>query len=570
VSDDFDPAAYLAEKRAAAAAEPDFDPVAYLAEKRGAKAAPNVGVAETLLNSTGKALPGGHVLSNALTALGLSALGPKAGARLSPQAAAELNMPQEAAQPGYLENYRAARDRLAERTEAGSQQNKWASGIGTTLGTALSLAAPLPKVTVGGGVTGRILSNALTAGSYGALNGVLNGRADLTKGEGGQALKDAVGVEGLQRAAEDWKAGNKGRAALDVMGAGGLGGAVTGGALGAGMEGIRAVASPLAGALKSMAINQGRRVLTNGSGTLSSRMPVSPEAVEEAIRGGAIKPFGNTEGAAQRLGSLVEQVDEKRQGIISALEAKGVRGPDARKVADQLMATGAGMERQTMNNALPQEYLSQAENLLGKAGQEGELGLTQAENLKRSLQKQARYGRPEDTEINNVRKEIASTMRQANEDAISQAAQASPKDAQLQQLAADFGPVKQQEGRLLEALAAAERGARAGANRGHFGLKQTLHAGAAIASGHGALAVPAAAASHFLQNRAPSAVASYGLSLADALSRSPGQGGRTGQLAELLMGALGPPPLMTPAMAAAQPPTREQQLAQALRGDTNL
>jgi hypothetical protein len=554
---------YLRLKAKAAAARPAEAPAA--APER---AAPDVGVAETLLNSTGKALPGGHLLSNALTALGLSAFGPSAGARLTPQAAAELGMPQEAARPGFVDNYRTARDRLAERTAAGADQNKWASGIGTVIGTGLSLAAPLPRVTVGAGATGRILSNALTAGGYGALNGALNSRGDLTRGDVGQVLKDAVGVEGLQRAAAAAHEGRYGRAALDVMGAGGLGGAVTGGALGAGVEGLRAVASPLAGSIRAMALNQGRRVLTNGADSLSKRGPIADAAVEETIRSGAMPAFSNTTGVLRRLGGVVEEVDQQRQGILAALEARGVRGPDARVVADQLMASGGALERNTLNNALPARYLETADSLLGKAGPRGELGLTQAESLKRSAQDMARYGRFEETPLNEVNRDIASTIRQANEDAIASAAARAPADAELQALNAQFVPTKQRLGNLLQAEEAATRGAARAAQRGHFGLKQTMHAGAAIASGHGALAAPVALASHFLQNRAPSAVANYGLALADALGRNPDAEGRLGQLAGLLTGNLDRPPAMTPALAGT--PQRNLQLAQALREDSNL
>jgi hypothetical protein len=49
------------------------------------------------------------------------------------------------------------------------------------------------------------------------------------------------------------------------------------------------------------------------------------------------------------------------------------------------------------------------------------LGLGQAERIKRALQADARYGRIEDTPVNEAKKEIASTYRQAIEDTIQQA-----------------------------------------------------------------------------------------------------------------------------------------------------
>lgn len=585
MSEAFDPDAFLA---ATSAKDVSFDPDAFLAEKAPTRTKPQVGAGETFLNKAGEALPAGRPLSMALATLfgqGAKALGVGSpGARLTPQAQAELDAgagdiaPAERtalragprnALPGVLEMYRQLRDRAAERTAAGEEQNRLAGKAGTVFGTGLSIAAPfLPKASAGSGAAGRILSNALTGAGYGVVNGATNGRADLTKGEVGQFLKDAAGSEGLTQAAEDAKAGKYGRAALDVASSGGIGGGLTGGALGAVGEGVRAAARPLAESIKAGALSQGRRALLSGADSLSRRTPVADAAVEEAIRSGAMPAFSNTKGILKRLGGVVEEADQQRQSIIGALEAKGVKGPDARAVADQLVTKGAAVERNTLNNALPAKYLEQADNLLGKAGPNGELGLTQAEKLKGSAQDLAKYGKFEETPLNEVNRDIAATIRQANEDAIAKAAQASSGDTELQALNSQFVPAKQRLGNLLQAEEAATRGASREANRGHFGLKQTMHGAAAIASGHGLLAAPLAMGSHFLQTRAPSAVANYGLSLADILRGAPQvTAPASGKLMELLSGALGPRPSMTPAMAEKPKQQRLQALAEALRGD---
>lgn len=200
-----------------------------------AKAPPlQVGAGETFINRAAEALPTGRPLVNALTALGMKVFRPSAGARLTPQAAAELGVAQEAPTPGLLDEYRGAREDFNRRTEAGAEAHPYAAGAGTLAGTALSLAAPLPKVGIGGKAAGkglRVLNSALTAGGYGALNGVVNGKADLSRGEFGQAVKDAIGVDALKQAGQDFSEGHYGRAALDVLGAGAVGGTLAGGTL---------------------------------------------------------------------------------------------------------------------------------------------------------------------------------------------------------------------------------------------------------------------------------------------------------------------------------------------------
>ena len=260
----FDPKAYLAQKAAEVPQAPAFDPQAYLAEKAQA-AAPQVGGVETFFDNVNDATPGMRTASNVLAALGLSAFGPKAGARLTPQAAAELGMPQEQPRPGLVDNYRTIRDTHAARTEAGNQQNEGAALGGKLVGTALSLGAPLPKVSVGTGAAGRIASNALTGGAYGAANAVLNGKADLTRGEVGQLAKDVVGVNALRKAGKDWSEGKKLAAVLDVMGAGATGGLVTGGTLGGVVEGARAVG--VGELLKKVATSQNQVLVQKGAAT---------------------------------------------------------------------------------------------------------------------------------------------------------------------------------------------------------------------------------------------------------------------------------------------------------------
>lgn len=158
---------------------------------------PQVGAGETFLNRAVNAVPLGRLLTDAgstavmqtAKALGVG----EAGAKLTPQAQAELQaMGQDTSQPestipGVVDTYRQARDTRAERTEAGSHQNPWAGRLGTGVGFGLSILAPLPKVPGAG-----LGSSMATGAGYGALEGLTNGKADLTRGEVGQALKDTA------------------------------------------------------------------------------------------------------------------------------------------------------------------------------------------------------------------------------------------------------------------------------------------------------------------------------------------------------------------------------------------
>lgn len=370
----FDPDAFLAETAAPTAA---FDPDAFLAKLEG-KHTPAPGeVAEGLkgsgssfLHTAADALPLGRPVANALTALGLSAFGPKAGAKLTPQAAKELGMPQEAAQPGLVDNYRSARDVFSQRTAAGKEANPWASGAGTVAGTALSLLAPLPKAAVGTGAAGRIASNALTGGAYGALNAAVNGKADLTKGEVGQALKDVVGVEGLQQAGADWGEGKKLRALLDVMGAGGVGGALTGGALGGVTEWLRKPVSnaltSASGRLQSFANRKALNALGAMKPELNALGSEGAQAVGQfANDAGIVSPLASRATMAERIEALRKTAGGKLSGALGELDALAAPGErinsaDAARKVEELAAETA---RKPALRNIANKFSNEADNI---------------------------------------------------------------------------------------------------------------------------------------------------------------------------------------------------------------
>lgn len=156
---------------------------------------PKVGSGETFINRAVNMVPAGRPIVDALSTAvmqGAKALGVgESGVKFTPQAQAELDAQgvqrQPNAIPGMVDTYRDMRDTRALRTEAGSKQNPWAGRAGALTGFGLSLLAPGPKAPLAGWK-----GSAATGAGYGALAGLTDGKADLTRGEFGQALEDTV------------------------------------------------------------------------------------------------------------------------------------------------------------------------------------------------------------------------------------------------------------------------------------------------------------------------------------------------------------------------------------------
>lgn len=410
------------------------------------------------------------------------------------------------------ETYRQARDENRIRSDAGTRQNPWASGGGTALGIGASLLFPYPVLRGPPGAIGRLATGALTGAGYGAAGAAGRSDADLTKGEFEKFGLDLAGNRQFDAAAQNARRGEYLKAALNVAGAGVPGGIASGLVASGAAEGLRTAGPSIA----RYAIDQGRKVLTNGADSLSKRQPVRAEAVREAIESGAIRTGGTTEGAHATLESLAAQQGDKYAEIIEMLAAHGVEGPVARDLAYKIFARAAEREPNVMNKAIPQTYLEAAGQIEGKAGSGGRLGLSQTEQLKQDLQKTAKYGRVEETPINEVNREVASIVREANEQAIEAAGRAAGEGSKVGQLAADFVPTKQRMGRLIEARDAAERGTARALQRNGSDLPGVLELGAAMATNNPFM-LALKPLSNILKRRGPSTLASGGLRLSNAL-----------------------------------------------------
>lgn len=173
---------------------------------------PQIGAPEAAINSAANTVPFGRLLTDigiggqvaAAPRLGrllpralaakLPGVVPGPGATLTPQARAELqamgeSVPEEPPLPDLVQSHRDARDLRRARTELGEIQRPLSSALGKTAGLGLSILAPLPGFKGGAPasapllhrVGSGLLSGGKTGAAYGALAGLTDGAADLTR-----------------------------------------------------------------------------------------------------------------------------------------------------------------------------------------------------------------------------------------------------------------------------------------------------------------------------------------------------------------------------------------------------
>jgi hypothetical protein len=424
-----------------------------------------------------------------------------------------------------LDAYRAMRD--ADREEnASAAQGHLPSYIAGNLVGAIATAKPVSAVgealpLMKGTRLGRVLAQGVipaTIASAGASN------ADTASG----LAKDAIGISGAEQAAQDFRDGNGWRGAPDLLGSGALGG------LGAGT--VAELASPLARALGSKIQDFGtqtaKRAIYNVTNGLAARRELSDSAAQAALGSGAVRLFGTAHGTAERLADVAAREGERLDNAIQTLESAGVRAP-ADPITARLGAEAASARANSINPAVPKVYSKTAAQLGGLATADQPFGLAQAEmgqtpsptlgigqleNLKRSAQATARkaYESLRDTEVGNAQKGLASILRQANEDAVSQAKLGATLGSPVDLAADDFLEAKHRLADLLPARNEAEIGAARGGRRsllglaGHEMMAEGLKSGDAVEAGK---SLAAALANSLFHHIGPSTLAasSYGL-----------------------------------------------------------
>jgi hypothetical protein len=430
----------------------------------------------------------------------------------------------------WSERYQQARDYYRNKNRAAKEEN--------------------PKTFLAGEIGGGLAPLVMTAGGAAAPKTVGLG-AKLAQGMKTGATIGATYGAGASEA--DTPGGMVSDAAL-----GGALGGLMGGAVPVAGAGITLASGPVRRWLERRAVESGRKALSGIGTPLAARKEIPAEVVNQALDTGAIKPFGTVTGAAGRLEAQAESLGAEYGDILQRLEAAGVKGPNAILLAKDLAAEAEKAAQTSLGSARPKMLAEAAEELASKANPtpfaDKRLGLMQAEEIKRGLQGEARkeYDKisRQYTTAGETKKELASTMRSAIEDAIQQQADLAPVEA------AAFAPVKGRLANTLAALRAAEEGAARAARRKPLSLTSTIAGGAAgAATGNPILALATAAAHGIADRRLASTLATgsrAGARLLGALERSnlsPAQQVEAQRLAAFIAALRSPG--ASPALAAA-------------------
>jgi hypothetical protein len=341
--------------------------------------------------------------------------------------------------------------------------------------------------------------------SVGGLSGLLGSKSELTSDK--RTMQDDA------------------RAALDTGVGAGLAYALPkfGGALARSGVG-RTIGAKFRQALEGVAANTGRRVLQSGTDIAARTEPLAADAVLQALDDNAIRYLGTTQGAYKRLEELAAQRGANYAGILKELEDMGFHGPEVEDLA-QRIAERAQQEARTIGSKQPARVARAAEDDLRNLARGGDaltrvqgpqvaaLPLTEAEALKRKLQDEARWGLLSDTPVNEVKKGLASDVRQSVEDAVEQQGTQYPVGSAERDVAESFVPAKRQLANTLAARDLAEVGTSRIAKRGGTNLKDLIVAGATSGGSPAQLLLNQAGMS-LLRSRGPSTLAQASYRLA--------------------------------------------------------
>lgn len=411
----------------------------------------------------------------------------------------------EAANKTLAQVYESERNYRRKENDRARQDQSGAYLGGNVAGGLLTVPL-LPGAAPAGGAAG-LMSAAKVGAAYGAASGA--GRAE--------SMADVPGAMATDAAV----------------------GAVAGPALSVGSRLVGRAASAGVNALRSKlsetALEQGRKALTGNAGTISVKKLLSPESVAAAYESGAIRPGATVKGIAERLGAAREAAGDEYGQIVRALEAAGVKGPNALALGQGLRQEARQISTQSLGSPAPGMYERIGLELQGlKQGMHGispgvpkidtstaalgvvdpRLGLVQAENMKRTLQNAARaeYVKEGGTSLSGEAKmELASRLRQAVEDAIDAQASRAPAEA------AAFVPVKQRLGSLIEADTAASTAAARAARKSNIPLTAAIAASGGLASGGVTGAAAAGALAKAMQTRGASTIGSVSNFLANRI-----------------------------------------------------
>jgi hypothetical protein len=180
----------------------------------------------------------------------------------------------------------------------------------------------------------------------------------------------------------------------------------------------------------------------------------------------------------------------------------------ARRILVNKTGSLSAASANSMNPSGPGVFTTAAEQVAAKPTTGGRLGLSQGEQLKRSLQGMAKaaYQQQQPAELGQAQEAAAAMMREAIEKEVAQ--QAPGVGPVAQEAAAAFEPVKERLSHLIAAGKVADQGMNRATNRHAFSLRDALAASGGMAHGGPIGAVGGGIASHVLGSRGASTAAS--------------------------------------------------------------
>lgn len=425
-------------------------------------------------------------------------VGGVAGVALDETPGQYLKLPDGSIVPAQSRNeiYRAGRDFERQRQEGASQHWPKSSLIAQTGGEIASDVA----------LAGSKMVRPAYQTAAGAFRGLMGSRAELTPDKATPwDLLDAGVSTGV--GAGLGYGMSKIPAVADYVGKSAPAQAIAGSASGKRLLELLNKGARWPGeALDRAGIRLGRNVMSGAKGLKSEEM-LSDEAVRAGMDAGAVRLFGTTGGASKRLSATRELVGDEYARVVSALRSKGVQGPEADALAETWLEKAANKEARSLGSDVPPLYRRRASEVLTKTPDGGRLGLEESIDITRDLQKQAKYGKFEETLLNRAKRDIASDVRGGVEKEVNKAASASA-DPELQSLAAEFRPIKRKMGNIIEADAHAFEEANRAASRKPFSLYDMMAGGGIYQATHDPVKTGAAMlGSHLLRTRGPSTAA---------------------------------------------------------------
>ena len=422
---------------------------------------------------------------------------------------------------------------------------------------------------VGGFALAPLTGGASLAGAAGAgaLAGGLSGLGDSTSE--GADLGDTVKNVGVG-AVGGGLAGGLGHAAGSLIGAG-----------------VRKLAPSVTNALDETAATQLNRAV-GGSNKLSVKQLLDKRAALAALDKGEVRALDTPKSISARIngvkdaeGNVVQEGLRQRSGqmkggAIRALDAEGVRGPDAEDLAKHFEAKGAEIRQNSIGSDIPNYYDQLATDTRAKIPandltHDGTLGLDQSDSMTMNAQQRAakEYDKiaGQYTEKGDALKDSASTLGQARDASIESATQAAAPGSRIAALGEDFKAIKAENARHIALGNMANRGAIQQANRSSIGPVAAIGA----VSGHGLPALAYQGLKTFGNSTAAVAArsASRGVSrIAELAATNPQALGKFGGVLSRAV-AQGPAKMATLNFVLAKDPAYQQLLQHHADGTSN-